>query len=297
MYSPASTRNPVSPKPPDDLIGSFGRRESVQPAVVVVEPSRLVDRRQHRQVVQLAELEVLTPAPGRDVDESRPLVHRDVLPWDDAVFDLRAGREIVERTLVAPADELVARRRSTKVSSAFSSTATHSPFSRRPYSLSGCTATATLAGSVHGVVVQMTSDSPSRSAAGSERRVTGRRDPDRRRPGSARAARAMSQTGAPFGRPVTFDQHASRVHELEELPDVFDVRIAEGEVVVAPVHPLPEALRAARERGRRTKRRRRGTPGRTPRALYSSISGLEFSPSARSTPTSIQSPWQSKPFW
>ena len=30
---------------------------------------------------------------------------------------------------------------------------------------------------------------------------------------------------------------------------------------------------------------------------YSSISRFEFRPSSRSTPTSIQRPWQSKPFW
>jgi hypothetical protein len=30
---------------------------------------------------------------------------------------------------------------------------------------------------------------------------------------------------------------------------------------------------------------------------YSSISFFEFRPSARSTPTSTQRPWQSKPFW
>ena len=30
---------------------------------------------------------------------------------------------------------------------------------------------------------------------------------------------------------------------------------------------------------------------------YSSISRFELRPSWRSTPTSIQSPWQSKPFW
>ena len=30
---------------------------------------------------------------------------------------------------------------------------------------------------------------------------------------------------------------------------------------------------------------------------YSSISRFELSPRSRSTPTSIQSPWQSKPFW
>ena len=30
---------------------------------------------------------------------------------------------------------------------------------------------------------------------------------------------------------------------------------------------------------------------------YSSISRFELRPSSRSTPTSIQRPWQSKPFW
>jgi hypothetical protein len=30
------------------------------------------------------------------------------------------------------------------------------------------------------------------------------------------------------------------VHEAEEAPDVLDVRVAEGEVVVPPVHPLAE---------------------------------------------------------
>ena len=34
------------------------------------------------------------------------------------------------------------------------------------------------------------------------------------------------------------------VDELEELPDVLDVRVGEREVVVAPVHPLAEADRA-----------------------------------------------------
>src|SRR5205823_7954088 len=44
---------------------------------------------------------------------------------------------------------------------------------------------------------------------------------------------------------------AALVDDLEEAPDVLDVRVAEGEVVVAPVHPLPEPLRAARQLRRR----------------------------------------------
>ena len=42
-----------------------------------------------------------------------------------------------------------------------------------------------------------------------------------------------------------------------------------------------------------TSRQRRANSARP----NSSISRFEFSPSERSTPTSIQSPWQSKPFW
>ena len=39
----------------------------------------------------------------------------------------------------------------------------------------------------------------------------------------------------------------SLVDDLEEAPDVLDVGVAEGEVVLAPVHPLPQADGAARE--------------------------------------------------
>ena len=39
--------------------------------------------------------------------------------------------------------------------------------------------------------------------------------------------------------------------DLQEPPDVLDVRVAEREVVVAPVHPLAEPLRAPRQRLRR----------------------------------------------
>src|SRR5206468_11566832 len=54
----------------------------------------------------------------------------------------------------------------TSLASGLRDTAHHSPSSVRPYSASGLTAAATLAGSVHGVVVQTTNDSPSRSLSG-----------------------------------------------------------------------------------------------------------------------------------
>ena len=92
----------------------------------------------------------------------------------DAVLDRRARREVVERPAVAQADELraldAARRTCRRGSAA---TATHSPFSRRPYSASGLTAAATFAGSVHGVVVQTTTDSPGRSSSGKRTKSDG----------------------------------------------------------------------------------------------------------------------------
>src|SRR5262249_24526988 len=52
---------------------------------------------------------------------------------------------------------------------------------------------------------------------------------------------------APLGRPVAEVQPVVLVHRGEEAPDVLDIRIAEREVVVAPVHPLTEPLRALPE--------------------------------------------------
>jgi hypothetical protein len=55
----------------------------------------------------------------------------------------------------------------------YSATATHSFVERRAYSASGFTAAATFAGSVHGVVVQITSDSPGRSSSGKRTKSDG----------------------------------------------------------------------------------------------------------------------------
>ena len=80
-------------------------------------------------------------------------------------------REVVERPLVAEADELLAARALDELLSTGSVAprATQSPFSRWTYSASGFTAAATFAGSVHGVVVQTTSDSPSRLSSSGKR--------------------------------------------------------------------------------------------------------------------------------
>src|SRR5215210_4733648 len=56
-----------------------------------------------------------------------------------------------------------------------------------------------------------------------------------------------SAARAPLGRAVPEVEPILGVDVLEEAPDVFDVRVGEREVVVAPVHPLAEALGTARE--------------------------------------------------
>ena len=93
-------------EPPDDLVGSVRRGEAVQPAVRVVEASGLVDGRQDGKLVDPAELEVLLTRAGSDVDDAAAFLERDLVPRDDAMLDLGARAEVVERPAVAQADEL-----------------------------------------------------------------------------------------------------------------------------------------------------------------------------------------------
>ena len=177
-------------EPADDLVGRLRRREPVQPAVVVVEAARLVDRHQHRQIVHPRQAR--SPpgaAPGRDVDDPGPVLERDLVPRDHAVLDRRARAELVERPGVAPADELLAapalgerlvgiraRPRPTRRSRAARTRPRAAPRPRRSPAASRA------------------SSSRSRAtrrlarAAGSARRATGRRVPGRRPTARARAA-------------------------------------------------------------------------------------------------------------
>src|SRR5258708_20440808 len=56
---------------------------------------------------------------------------------------------------------------------------------------------------------------------------------------------------APLGWPVPHVQPAPLVHDPQELPDVLDIRVGEGVVVLAPVHPLAEPDRTGDEVGGR----------------------------------------------
>src|SRR5262249_8908700 len=57
--------------------------------------------------------------------------------------------------------------------------------------------------------------------------------------------------GTPLGRSVALVEPAALVHRLQHPPDVRDVGVAERVVVGAPVHPLPEPLRAPDQLRRR----------------------------------------------
>jgi hypothetical protein len=232
----------------DDLIRRLDGGDPVQPAIVVVEAARLVDRGQHVEAVNPRELEVLSTAAGRDVDDAGALVERDVVPGDHPMLDLPAWADVVEGRGVAPADQL------------FAALALHEPLLGIPADRDPV---AVLASAVLSIGLHRGGDV--------------RRDrPRRRRPDHKRLLLAIEQwqtdverrigavlvdarlrelvlrergaaPRAPFGRAVAHVEPAVLVHPLQQPPDVLDVRVAEGEVVAAPVHPLSEPLRAARE--------------------------------------------------
>src|SRR5690606_31216353 len=70
------------------------------------EDAGLVDRRDHRQVVLLAERIVLLTGAWRDVDDPGTFLGPDVAPGNHAMLDAVLGRKLVERPAVALADQL-----------------------------------------------------------------------------------------------------------------------------------------------------------------------------------------------
>ena len=242
-------QEPLLGEAPHDLVGGLGRRQAVQPAVGVVEATRLVDRRQHGKVVDAAELEVLLAGARRDVDDPGSLLERDLVPGDHPMLDLTAGTEVVEGAPVAKTDELLAT--GTTLESLVGV-----PCDRDPL--------AVLAQPVLRIGLDRRGDV--------RRQRPGRRRPDDEgllRPLEEREANVergiapllvhaglgelvLRQRGAaaraPLRRAMTEVEPAALVHELQEPPDVLDVRVAEREVVLPPVHPLAEADRAFRQR-------------------------------------------------
>ncbi len=105
----------------DDALRDPVSIEPGQPAEARQVVPVLVERRDDRQAERLAELVVLRAGAGRDVDDARALVLADLVPGDDAVLVARPaviaaaagecgldGVELVERTVVAPADQISA---------------------------------------------------------------------------------------------------------------------------------------------------------------------------------------------
>ena len=226
----------------DHTDGDFRRREARELAVRRQHPPRLVDRREHGQVVNAGELEVLRARPRRDVHDPGPFVERDLVPRDDTVDDARLRVELVERPRVLEADEVGAAHGAHEA-------LVREPRDRDPAAVG------------RQAVVRI----------GLHRRgdVRGQR-PRRRRPDDERLAVASAQreadverrvlhldvvllarllvlgergpaARAPLRGAVPLVQPAALVDGLEEAPDVLDVRVAERVVVVVPVHPLAEA--------------------------------------------------------
>ncbi len=235
----------------DDLIGCVAGRDAVEPAVLGEEVAGLVDRHQHLQPVLLAQVEVLGACARRDVDDAGAVVERDVVPRNHTVRDVRDRGQMVERPLVLEPDEIGA------------------------------------AHALHEMVLGITRDGDPlavvalavlglRVHSGGN---IGRQRPGCRRPDDERLALAPLEREAheerrvrsllvhvglrelvlrdgrpapraPLGRAVSLVERAALLKRLQEPPDVLDVRVAEREVVVAPVHPLAQADRLLRDHAR-----------------------------------------------
>ena len=176
-------------------LGRLVGGETAEPPVARMEAARLVDGREHGEVVRARQLEVLASTPGRDVDDPGALGELDALPRDHPVIDVLRRRQIVERADVAPADEVAAaldldealvgvvlRPRPTRPRRCGR---TRSPGGRRrPRSPAASTASSSR---------RRATPRHDRRAAGA-RTATGAPAPGRRRPGSARAARARCRS-------------------------------------------------------------------------------------------------------
>ena len=96
----------------------------------------------------------------------------------------------------------------------------------------------------------------------------------------------------PFRRPASLIELSPIVDRPEKLPDVFDVAVGKCIIVATLVYPLAEPSLSLSADHSMTALHfwvKASSP-------YSSISLSELKPSSLSTPISIQSPWQSKPF-
>ena len=237
---------PAVAEVPDDLVGRLAGGDPVQPAVLLGEAPRLVHGRQHGETMHAGEVEVLGPAARGDVHDAGPRGEVHLLPGDDAVLDLAPGRERVERPPVAEPHELLSPR---------------APRERLVGEERDCDPVAVLEQPVLRLRLDRSRDvrgkRPRRRRPDDERFVL---PLDEREPHVERGVDPVlvvagelvrrdrgSAAGAPLRRAMAEDEPAALVDDLQELPDVLDVRVREREVVLAPVHPLAEADGALRQ--------------------------------------------------
>src|SRR4029453_1698287 len=92
----------------DDLVGGLDRARAVKPAERLVEPAGVVHGDDHAEAQVAPELEVLGPRAGGDGDDAGSLVERHLVPGDDAMLGAAHPWKVVERPVVAQADEVLA---------------------------------------------------------------------------------------------------------------------------------------------------------------------------------------------
>ncbi len=194
----------------------------------------------------MRQLEVLATAARGDVDDPRAGVQGHVVPGDDPMLDVAARPELVERATVAPPDKLCAFQhlREGLVGE-----------ERNRHPVAGLEQAVLRTGVDRGGDV-------GRQRPGSRRphddglalTVEQREANGQRRVGALLVAPVQlmgghrgSATGTPLGRAVAEVEPALLVDDPQEAPDVLDVRVAEREVVVPPVHPLAEPDRSLRQ--------------------------------------------------
>jgi hypothetical protein len=222
----------------------------VQPAVVLVEAARLVDRGEHGEIVLLGELEVLGTAPGGDVDDAGTRCKIDLVPGDDAMLDCGSGLERVEGTTVTEPDQLLPPQ-------LLREDLVREQLHGDP--VAGLEQPVLGPGIHRGCNVRRQRPRRRRPDDESLVLVLEEREPDEERRVDAVLVVAVElvsgdrrpATRTPLRRAVTEDEPPALVDELQELPDVLDVRVGEREIVAPPVHPLAEADRPLGERARR----------------------------------------------
>ena len=229
-----------------DLLGRLRRREAVQPAVVGIEATALVDGRERRQIVHLGELEVLAAATRGDVDDAGARVESNVVPRNHAMLDLGAGRERVERTAVAQPHELGSLHGPREALVRKQCHANPFTVFEQPVLRLGIDGR----GDVRGQRPRRRRPDHDPFAVTVEQReadVQRRVDPVLVVPVQLVRRDRGAAARTPFRGPVALRQPALLVHDRQEAPDVLDVRVGERVVVVAPVHPLAEPDRPLRQ--------------------------------------------------